>query len=99
MRAVAIAFGIRISDVAIAMLLISRWQRACKEWQPAVDAFEHLTRSVGEDNASAWTREADQADADRLQDVSIMDIYSVDSVQSSQSFLLLLQFITSNGPI
>ena len=81
------------------MLLISRWQRACKEWQPAVDAFERLTRSVGEDNASAWTREADQADADRLQDVSIMDIYSVDSVQSSQSFLLLLQFITSNGPI
>ena len=95
----AIAFGIRISDVAIAMLLIGRWQRACKEWQPAVDAFERLTRSVGEDNASAWTREADQADADRLQDVSIMDIYSVDSVQSSQSFLLLLQFITSNGPI
>ena len=99
MRAVAIAFSIRISDVAIAMLLISRWQRACKEWQPAVDAFERLTRSVGEDNACAWTREANQADADRLHDVSIMDIYSVDSVQSSQSFLLLLQFITSNGPI
>ena len=72
------------------MLLIRRWQRACKEWQPAVDAFDLLTRSVGEDSAIAWKQEADEANRRRLDDVSVMDIYNIDSVQSSQSVLLLL---------
>ncbi|PIL25433.1 hypothetical protein GSI_13323 [Ganoderma sinense ZZ0214-1] len=73
-------------------ILICKWKRACKEWQPAVMAFNELTAGSDSDTVAVWQKEADTADAARVQDPATMDIYDVDnnSVPTRKEVQLML---------
>nr|VWP01792.1 Cytochrome P450 monooxygenase AKT7 (EC (AK-toxin biosynthesis protein 7) [Ganoderma boninense] len=61
----------------ISTLLTQKWRRACKEWGPAVAAFDELTRASDPAKCDEWKREADAADEARVSDPAAMDIYDV----------------------
>ncbi|KAI1784921.1 hypothetical protein LXA43DRAFT_1100891 [Ganoderma leucocontextum] len=61
----------------ITSILNVKWRRACKEWQPALAAFQELCAAAGEVQTSAWMEEAARADEGRNDKVEAMDIYDV----------------------
>ncbi|KAI1784147.1 hypothetical protein LXA43DRAFT_1101707 [Ganoderma leucocontextum] len=60
-------------------ILIRKWKRACKEWQPAVTAFNELSAGSDAQTLAKWEGEADAADLARNRDPAAMDIYDVDA--------------------
>uniref|UniRef100_A0A5K1K3H2 CHIP6 n=1 Tax=Ganoderma boninense TaxID=34458 RepID=A0A5K1K3H2_9APHY len=64
---------------ANATILIRKWKRACKEWGPAVTAFEELSEASDQETLQRWTAEAKVADTGREGDPACMDIYDVDA--------------------
>ncbi|PIL25597.1 hypothetical protein GSI_11345 [Ganoderma sinense ZZ0214-1] len=58
-------------------LLTQKWRRACKEWGPAVAAFDELIEGSDPVKCEEWKQEADAADEARVSDPAAMDIYDV----------------------
>ena len=62
-------------------ILNRKWRRACREWQPAVEAFQSLSEASGEEQCAKWLADALHADEERMEDVTAMDIYDVSKQQ------------------
>ena len=63
----------------VATLLIRKWKRACKEWEPAITAFNELSEASDAETVVRWREEAEAADNERAVNPAAMDIYDVDS--------------------
>lgn len=70
-----------ILTIRTASILNRKWRRACKEWRPAVDAFQSLSEASGEVQCKLWLADALDADDERMDDVTAMDIYDIQKQQ------------------
>ncbi|KAI1783871.1 hypothetical protein LXA43DRAFT_902761, partial [Ganoderma leucocontextum] len=61
----------------ITAIIVRKWRRACKEWGPAVEAYQKLSEASGEAQCEAWKLDAEAADKTRCDNPSVMDVYDV----------------------
>ena len=57
--------------------LCTKWKNMCKRKTEHVEDFNMMNESASEEQIQAWVALAEQADRDRLTDVTAMDIYNI----------------------
>ena len=62
-----------------AVSLTRKWEKACNEVGPAIQAFQELTGSTPSDKVQQWQKAAEHAQRERHTNYEVMDIYNVQS--------------------
>ena len=71
------ALAAHCADHFAAHTLTKKWKRYCKEWGPALKAFNDITAGSGAANVAKWEAEAKAANEKRFTKPDAMDIYDV----------------------
>ena len=64
---------------ALVAALCRKWRRVSLEKQPAIEAYERLTKAAGPQQVALWKAAAEAADSLRDEKVEAMDIYDIHS--------------------